>query len=208
MSKGWTEAGNLKVGDILINSNNVEQKITKIERIENNETIKVYNLIVEDNHDYFVGLDSILVHNKCIVAGSQVLIDVEGHIKAIEDLKIGDTVVAYNEETERNELRKVTGTYIHEDATDIVTIKFKDGSTLVQNMYHPIYTKEGWKSLSRYEGYEYLENDDVVKTEEGWKEIESIDINLNSEPTDLYTIDVEDLDNFYANGTMLHDNEY
>ena len=53
-----------------------------------------------------------------------------------------------------------------------------------------------------------LENDDEIKTEEGWKEIESIDIDLNSEPLDLYTISVEGLDNFYANGSLMHDNEF
>ena len=206
--KGWTRADELKEGDILINNNNEEQAIKKIETIQNNETIKVYNLLVEDNHDYFVGLDCVLVHNKCIKAGSQVLIDKQGTTKAIEELKVGDTVLTYNEETGRNELTKVTGTFIHKQATDIVTIKLKDGTELVQNMYHPIYTKKGWKSLARYEGYEILENTDEIKTEKGWQEIESINIDLTHEPMDLYTISVEGQDSFYANGMLLHDNDY
>ena len=54
-------AADLKVGDIVINSNGEQHKITNI----THETIKntVYNLEVEDNHNYYVTENEILVHN-------------------------------------------------------------------------------------------------------------------------------------------------
>ena len=203
---GYTEARNLKVGDILVNVNNVELPIEKIEEVKNTGIKKVYNFIVEDNHNYFVGIDSILVHNKCFVAGSKVL-TLRGLVN-IEDIKVGDYVITYNEETGRNEVHKVTEVFIHEKVQDQVTVAFKDGSKVEMNMYHPLYTEEGWKSLSGYNGYETLKVGDKVKAEEGYKEITEIKVDLSKEPVDMYTINVEGADNFYVNGTLAHDNEY
>ena len=63
-NQGWIEAKDLKEGNILINADNEELKIQKIEIIKNIKDIKVYNLQVKDNHTCFVGLDKVLVHNK------------------------------------------------------------------------------------------------------------------------------------------------
>jgi hypothetical protein len=64
-TKGWVSAKNLKAGDILINSNNEEVEVKKVEYIGfvGNELNVVYNIEVEDNHNYFVGTDLVLVHN-------------------------------------------------------------------------------------------------------------------------------------------------
>ena len=203
---GYTEAGKLKVGDILVNVNNVELPIKKIKEVKNSGIKRVYNFIVEDNHNYFVGIDSILVHNKCFVAGSKVL-TVNGLVN-IEEIKVGDYVIAYNKETGMNEVRKVTETFVHKDVQDQVTVAFKDGSKVEMNMYHPLYTEEGWKSLSSFNGYETLKVGDRVKSEEEYKEITEIKVDLSSKPVNMYTINVEGLDNFYVNGTLAHDNEY
>jgi intein/homing endonuclease len=48
----WIEAKDLKVGDILLMSDGSLVKIEKINHYNNQET--VYNLEVENNHDYFV----------------------------------------------------------------------------------------------------------------------------------------------------------
>ena len=56
----WIEAKNLKVGDILLMSDGKLVKIEKINHYNNKET--VYNLTVENNHNYFVA-EWYLVHN-------------------------------------------------------------------------------------------------------------------------------------------------
>ncbi|MDD5980132.1 MAG: polymorphic toxin-type HINT domain-containing protein [bacterium] len=60
----WKEAKELKVGDILLDSNNKEQKITNINYYLHFGT--VYNFAVENNHNYYVTENGYLVHNdKC-----------------------------------------------------------------------------------------------------------------------------------------------
>mgnify|MGYP004575777093 CR=1 FL=1 len=64
-SKGWTEARYLQIGDILINSEGKEIEIENIETVkyDGNELKKVYNIEVNNNHNYFVGENKVLVHN-------------------------------------------------------------------------------------------------------------------------------------------------
>ncbi|MBL8012234.1 MAG: hypothetical protein JNN05_00155, partial [Candidatus Omnitrophica bacterium] len=62
-SKGdWVEIGKLKEGDILLDENLKEIAINKIEKVESQNSIQVYNLEVEGEHNYYA--DGILVHNK------------------------------------------------------------------------------------------------------------------------------------------------
>ena len=69
--KGWTEATHLRVGDILVlvNGNYVVVELIYHEFLET--PIIVYNFEVENCHTYFVGNNSILVHNKCEKMGNQ-----------------------------------------------------------------------------------------------------------------------------------------
>lgn len=73
-NKGWTKAYYIEVGDILLSQDNQEIIVKDVENIVKNEKITVYNFEVEDNHNYFVGEDSCLVHNLpeefCFVDGN------------------------------------------------------------------------------------------------------------------------------------------
>lgn len=61
--KGWTKAWEIEEGDILIDNENQEILVNKIEKEKKQEETTVYNFEVEDNHNYFVGNSNILVHN-------------------------------------------------------------------------------------------------------------------------------------------------
>ncbi|WP_262502894.1 polymorphic toxin-type HINT domain-containing protein [Prolixibacter bellariivorans] len=62
-NQGWVKVCNLRVGQLLITSD--EGKTPEIEMIEKlNEKMTVYNITVEGNHNYFVGNQEVLVHNK------------------------------------------------------------------------------------------------------------------------------------------------
>ncbi|MBL8012209.1 MAG: hypothetical protein JNN05_00030 [Candidatus Omnitrophica bacterium] len=62
-SKGeWIEIGKLNVGDSLLDENGNEVVINKIEKVGSQNSIQVYNLEVEGEHNYYA--DGILVHNK------------------------------------------------------------------------------------------------------------------------------------------------
>ena len=59
--KVYIAAEDLKVGDVLVDSNGYLHRVNKITHEPIKET--VYNLQVEDNHSYYVGENNILVHN-------------------------------------------------------------------------------------------------------------------------------------------------
>jgi RHS repeat-associated protein len=58
----WKEIGNMKEGDVLLDEKFNEVKIGKIEKIESQNSIQVYNLEVEGEHNYYA--NGLLVHNK------------------------------------------------------------------------------------------------------------------------------------------------
>lgn len=60
--KGWIDASELKLGDILIDETGNDKAITEIQTKTYEEPVTVYNFEVEDNHNYFVGEDNILVY--------------------------------------------------------------------------------------------------------------------------------------------------
>lgn len=60
----WRAASNLKPGD-LIETNNESCLVTEINVITTSKPIRVYNLNVDVNHNYYVGKNNCLVHNNC-----------------------------------------------------------------------------------------------------------------------------------------------
>ena len=62
---GWTLAGSLKAGDVLVLSNGELVTVEWVQHEILESPVKVYNFEVEDFHTYFVGKSSVLVHNKC-----------------------------------------------------------------------------------------------------------------------------------------------
>ena len=63
--KGWVSACELRVGDILVSVNGKYVIVEKIQHEILEKPITVYNFEVEDFHTYYVGKNSILVHNVC-----------------------------------------------------------------------------------------------------------------------------------------------
>lgn len=63
VGKGWVKAKDLHKKDVLKSSDG-KVHITSIKQLS--ETVVVYNMEVDGNHDYFVTSSTILVHNKNI----------------------------------------------------------------------------------------------------------------------------------------------
>ena len=62
-NKGWISAENIKVGDIIMSSDNfIKEKVIYNKHILLDEAINVYNFTVNKNHTYFVG-NGLFVHN-------------------------------------------------------------------------------------------------------------------------------------------------
>ena len=63
--KGWTAACKLRAGDILVSVNGEYVIVERVQHEILETPITVYNFEVADFHTYYVGQDSIFVHNAC-----------------------------------------------------------------------------------------------------------------------------------------------
>lgn len=147
----------------------------------------------------------------CFIAGTQVLMTLDGQTKNIEDVRVGDKVVSYDINTKENYITEVGRVIVHENTIDIAEVTFDSGMVLTMNAYHPLYCENGFKSITRYANYDELVVGDVVKTVNGWSAITNIN-RYNSEPIVTYNIDVKDIgenpdvntnDTYYANGIVV-----
>jgi hypothetical protein len=64
----WIEAGKMRTGDLVLSIQGAWRKVLSITLIPGQQT--VYNFEVDDDHDYFVGTEGVLVHNSyCFWSG-------------------------------------------------------------------------------------------------------------------------------------------
>ena len=61
----WTKAADLRAGDVLVLVNGECVVVEWVEHEILESPVKVYNFEVEDFHTYFVGKNSVLVHDMC-----------------------------------------------------------------------------------------------------------------------------------------------
>lgn len=143
---------------------------------------------------------------ECVLPATEILASFGGDTVLAKDLQEGDDIVYYNFETQEDEVGKVYRAFVHENAAEFVRYEFEDGTYVEVTDYHPIYTKEGWKSLTQRSGYPVPEIGDEVKTPTGWKKISKIETWEGVE--DCYNFIVitetgEKIYNYYGNGTLL-----
>ena len=191
---------------------------------------KLYGINVEDNDTYVLG-DShtmnlnIITHNRfrfmipsdCFVKGTKVTMG-DGTFIPIESLDIGDEVLSFNEETKTQENKLIIGKNdpLHDD---LVKYVISDDITLTSTEDHPYYVKD--KGIASYLPsktnllYELGDDRDAVQIEVGdilfhqdGRELEILDIEKiitpKLFPVQTYIIHVEDNNNFYAEGILVH----
>jgi intein/homing endonuclease len=189
---------------------NGDTKIIEIELIH--EDVMVYNLQdIENNHNFFA--NNVLVHNRsCFVAGTEIEL-INDEIKSIEDVKMGDVVLSFNEKTNTKEYNKVIDIKnpIH---NDLVTYHFSNETSLTCTYDHPIYVNgldiASFKpelTNTRYQigrDVTKIKIGDVVNLSTDTQSIiEKIEI-LELVDTQTYIITVENNHNFYANKILVH----
>ncbi len=122
-------------------------------------------------------------------------------------LKKNDDIVYYDFISKEMKIGKVKKSYVHKDATNFIRYTFEDNTYLEATDYHPIYTKNGWKSYTNRNGYPKPLLGDLVKTENGYKKISKIETYTGKEDfIDFKIVDENGniVDNYYANNTLVH----
>ena len=137
-------------------------------------------------------------NGQCFVAGT--IIKTKDGEKNIEDVEVGDYVLARNPETGEQEYKKVSETFAHKE--DVI-VHVKIGNEDIQTTFnHPFYVVgKGFVRAGK------LEVGDEILTSEGQKiSIEKIEIEVLAEPVYVYNFTVEDFHTYFVSelGVWVH----
>ncbi len=89
MNREWCSAIEIRAGDILKLANGKTAIVSKVYSETLSSPVTVYNFEVEDFHTYYVGEDSVLVHNECRLAKKEKL-PTKGKIRYVPPKGVGD----------------------------------------------------------------------------------------------------------------------
>lgn len=175
---------------------------------KNNEWKKIKTIYTKVNGEWKAGhLEKLKKEWEdvcCFIKGSQVRISLDGIAKNIEDLKVGEQIVVYNEDEKRFELSTVSDTLRNDNVTDKATIVLENGITIEMNAYHPLLTTKGYHSLTEHEGLPLLTDEDILVTINGEIKIKQI-LRETIEPITMYNLSVNgEHHNYVVNSVVAH----
>ena len=175
---------------------------------ENNEWKKIKTIYTKVNGEWKAGhlerLKKEWENVCCFIKGSQVRITLDGVTKNIEDLKVGEQIVVYNEDEKKFELSTVSDTPRNNNVTDKAIIVLENGITIEMNAYHPLLTIEGYHSLTGHEGLPLLTDKDILVTINGEIGIKQI-VRETIEPTVMYNLSINGkYHNYVVNSVVAH----
>ena len=142
---------------------------------------------------------------ECVSPESNILSKNNKTIKA-KNIKENDDIAYYDFKDNKVKIGKVDKVYIHKNANNLIRYTFTDNTYLEATDYHPIYTKDGWKSYTGRNGYAKPKIGDSVKSSFGYKTIKKIQTYKGNE--DYYdfkviTDDGKTVNNYFANGVLV-----
>ncbi len=139
---------------------------------------------------------SLLIRNApgpgCFLAETPITLS-DGSTKPIEEIKIGDMVMAYNEETKTLETNEVTTIFNH-DKEDVYLLV---NGTLKVTPVHRVLTKGEWKEIGT------LAVGDTLTDMKG-NDVLIASIEKVNEKVDIYNFEVSPLHTYIAGGFIVH----
>ena len=207
-----------QIGDLILSLSLLFDKEIVDMKYITGEKIPVYTFTVEDNHNYFA--QSVLIHNGpvipcillCCVDGETDITMADGTTKKAKDIKVGDEVLSYNDETKQYEKTTIEET-INPYREKILEITFEDGSTLKITDDHPLLSARGWICYNTELGQmaygthgvsdKAMQVGDKIITETGAKTIASIKVIEFEDLEMVYTFRLANGLAFIANGNIV-----
>ena len=146
----------------------------------------------------------------CFEAGTLILM-ADNSLKKIEEIRQGDLIIAYNEINNVFEEAIVNASKYYYNPKKLVKIVLENGIWIKMTPGHPIFTKDGWKSLdienSLFEhGLEakLLTIDDKILTINGYLSIKEIFWFTVPEEYYVFNLEIDQIHTFIANGLVVH----
>jgi RHS repeat-associated protein len=127
----------------------------------------------------------------CSFAGTTGILMADGSIRAIEDVKPGDKVIATDPETSEKGAREVEATHVHDDV--LVTLRLENGQTIRTTEDHPF-----WNATDQeFQRADQLEAGDKVLDDHGdLHTVAGIDHDVTFEPA--WNLTVTGLHTYYV----------
>ncbi len=144
----------------------------------------------------------------CFVAGTKILM-ADRSEKNIEDVKVGDRVMGYDGKKQVAVVVQEMDAPLRDHYYDVT---LADGTVVGVTNEHPLFTDEGWKSISpKHTAQENpqlkvstLKNGDRVLTDSG-EYVSIVSMKYYVGPVQAYNLKrVSDFNNFYADGILAH----
>lgn len=187
----WIHAYDLQVGDSLRLADGTHHSIQKITK--EFRTTTVYNFEVSHNHNYYVSEKRILAHNKgCFVVGTPITA-MHGMIN-IENIKIGDWVLSYNQESHTNEYSQVLDTMTFKVQENMYKIHINNATLQVTGVHKFLITRHG---KEQWISAEQLQVGDKVRFANGKHHIID-DITIEYKTVQVYNFEVSGNHNYYV----------
>ncbi|WP_220452003.1 polymorphic toxin-type HINT domain-containing protein [Propionibacterium australiense] len=126
----------------------------------------------------------------CFVADTPVLM-ADGTSKPIQDVQVGDEVVAYDPDTDTACARTVTNTFVHEQVETLV-VRLEDGGSVETTAGHPFWTRDrGWTPAG------HLKPGDQLHTPDGtWATVTSVEATGHTRT--VYNLEVDGLHTYHV----------
>ena len=151
------------------------------------------------------------VIDECFPAGTLV----DG--RPIQDLRVGDTVTAFDEKTGGFEKRRVVRVFRNAAPKYMVRLTVPGHHVLYCTPGHPFWTRRGWVEAARLQPNDEVLSTEDIGSQEGqlfkWVGLDSIEVYERGdfggpEPSGddgfVYNIEVEGLHTYVANGVVVH----
>jgi hypothetical protein len=150
--------------------------------------------------DGFIDAEGKYVVNTCFVAGTK--IHTAKGLKAIEEIKIDDYVLSWNERTGKNDYMKVLNTFVR--TTNAIYKLELDDKTIIETTWdHPFWVAgKGWVKTKDLKTTDMLSLNDSKQVS-----IKSIEIDERNES--VYNFEVEENHTYYVSelGVRVHNND-
>lgn len=187
----WLPASELRAEDLVLLASG-EWKY--IDQISSRKAFrKVYNFEVSNNHNYYVTKTQVLAHNKgCFVADT--LVSTMQGFKNIQDIKIGDIVLSYNEKIKKNEYSQVADTMIHFVQEPIYKLYIENEILQVTGI-HRFYIQRN-NQISWIHASDLQVNDLVLFADGSWHNIFKIESKFRFRK--VFNFEVEGNHNYYV----------
>lgn len=143
---------------------------------------------------------------ECVLPGTQILVDLDGTTKNVEDLVVGDNIVTYDQ---GSAVMSTIDRVVQVQHGQYIKITLEDGKILCISIDHAIYTADGWKAFEPEltetpDKVGKLLKSDSLLTTDGYVKISTIKV-VNKLDAVMYNLGIARHDDYYANGILVHE---